>query len=65
MNDSDTEFVAEDELVNSTNIIRTEEIGDQSSSEAFPEVSIHTLSTQIEDETDDLGQDESNSAAAT
>ena len=32
MNDFDTEFVAEDESVISTNIIRKEEIGDQSSS---------------------------------
>ena len=32
MNDSDTEFVAEDESVISTNIIRKEEIVDQSSS---------------------------------
>ena len=29
MNDSDTEFVAEDETVISTNIVRKEEIGDQ------------------------------------
>ena len=39
MNDSDTEFVAEDESVISTNIItniiRKEEIGDQSSSVSF------------------------------
>ena len=32
MNDFDTEFVAEDESVISTNIIRKEEIGDQSNS---------------------------------
>ena len=32
MNGSDTEFVAEDRSVISTNIIRKEEIGDQSSS---------------------------------
>ena len=51
MNDSDTEFVAEDESVISTNIIRTEEIGDQSSSVSVPEASIHILSTQSEDET--------------
>ena len=51
MNDSDTEFVAEDESVISTNIIRTEEIGDQSSSVSVPEASIHILSTQNEDET--------------
>ena len=51
MNDSETEFVAEDESVISTNIIRTEEIGDQSSSVSVPEASIHILSTQSEDET--------------
>ena len=38
MNDSDTEFVAEDESVISTNIIRKEEISDQSSSLSVPEV---------------------------
>ena len=37
MNDSDTEFVAEDESVISTNIIRKEEIVDQSSSVSVPE----------------------------
>ena len=65
MNDSDTEFVAEDESVISTNIIRKEEIGDQSSSVSVPEASIHILPTQNEDETDALGQDEPNSASAT
>ena len=40
MNDSDTEF-AEDESVISTNIIRKEEIGDQSNSVWVPEASIH------------------------
>ena len=65
MNDSDTEFVAEDESVISTNIIRKEEIGDQSSSVSVPEASIHILSTQNEDETDTLDQDELNSAPAT
>ena len=45
MNDFDTEFVAEDELVISTNMIRKEEIGDQSSSISFPKVSIYILST--------------------
>ena len=34
LNDSDTKFVAEDQSVISTNIIRKEEIGDQSSSES-------------------------------
>ena len=40
MNDFDTEFVAEDESVISTNIIRKEEIGDQSSF-----VSVHQTDT--------------------
>ena len=62
MNDSDTEFVAEDESVISTNIIRKEEIGD---SVLIPEASIHILSTQKEDETDTFGQNEPNSAPAT
>ena len=57
MNDSDTEFVAEDESVISTNIIRKEEIGDQSSSVSVPEPSIHM--------TDALCQDEPNSAPVT
>ena len=35
MNDSDKEFVAEDESVISTNIIRKEEIGDQCTSYQF------------------------------
>ena len=65
MNNSDTEFVAEDESVISTNIIRKEEVGDQSSSGSVPEASIHILSTQNEDETDTLGQDALNSAPAT
>ena len=54
MNDSDTEFVAEDESVISTNIIRKEEIGDQSSSVSVPEASTHILPTQNEDETDTM-----------
>ena len=45
MTDSDTEFVTEDESVISTNIIRKEEIGDQSSSVSVPEALIHILST--------------------
>ena len=61
----DTEFVAEDESVISTNIIRKEEIGDQSSSVSVPEVSIHILPTQKAGETDTLGHDERNSASAT
>ena len=65
MNDPDTEFVAEDESVIFTNIIRKEEIGAQSSSVSVPEASIHSLSTQNDDETDTLGQDEPNSAHAT
>ena len=64
-NDSDTEFVAEDESVISSNIIRTEEIADQSSFVSVPETSIRILSTQNEDGTDTLGQDEPNSAPAT
>ena len=51
MNGSDTEFVAEDRSVISTNIIRKEEIGDQSRSVSVSEASIHILSTQNEDET--------------
>ena len=65
MNDSDTEFVAKDESVISINIIRKEEIGDQSSSILVPGASIYILLTQNEDETDTLGQDEPNSAPAT
>ena len=65
MNDSDTEFIAEDETVISTNIIRKEEVGDQSSSVSVTEASVCILSTQNEDKTDTLGQDESNSAPAT
>ena len=64
-NDSDTEFVAKDESVISTNIIRTEEIADQSSFVSVPETSIHILSTQNEDGTNTLGQDEPNSAPGT
>ena len=44
-----TGFLAEDESVISTNIIRKGEIGDQSSSVLVPEASIHILSTQNED----------------
>ena len=62
---SDTELVAEDEWIISTNIIRKEDIGDQSSSVSVPEASIHILSTQNEDATNNLGQDEPNSAPAT
>ena len=51
MNDSDTEFVAEDESVISTNIIGKEEIGDQSSSISVPGASIYILLTQNENET--------------
>ena len=65
MNDYDTEFVAEDESVISTNIIRKEEVIDQSSSVSVPGASIYILSTQNKDETDTLGQDEPNSAPAT
>ena len=64
-NDSDTEFVAEDESVISTNIIRKKDIGDQSSYVSVPEASIHISSNQNEDETNTLGQDEPNSAPAT
>ena len=62
---SDTEFVGEDESVISTNIIRNEEISDQSSSVSVPEASIHILFTQNEDETDTLDQDEPNPVPAT
>ena len=65
MNGSDTEFVAEDESVISTNIIRKEEVGDQGSSVSITEASIYILSIQNEDETDTLGQDEPNSTPAT
>ena len=51
INDSNTGFVVEDESVISTNIIRKEEISDQSSSVSVPEASIHILPTQNEDET--------------
>ena len=44
-NISDTKFVGEDESVISTNIIRNEEISDQSSSVSVPEASIHILFT--------------------
>ena len=64
-NISDTEFVGEDESVISTNIIRNEEISDQSSSISVPEASIHILFTQNEDETDTLDQDEPNPVPAT
>ena len=46
INDSDTEFVPEDESVISTDIIRKEEISDQSSSVLVLEASIHILFTQ-------------------
>ena len=54
-NDSDTEFVAEDKSVISTNIIRKKDIGDQSSYVSVPEASIHISSNQNEDETNTLG----------
>ena len=57
MNDSDTEFVAEDESAISTNIIRKEKNGDQSSSVSFSAASYHILSTQKDDKNDTLGQD--------
>ena len=60
INDSDTEFVAEDESVISTNIIRNEEISDQSSSVSVPGT-IHILSIQKEDETNTSDQDEPSS----
>ena len=65
MNNSDTEFAAEDESLISTNIIRKEGIGDQSSSVSVPEASIYILPTQNENEIDTSGQDEPNSAPAT
>ena len=64
-NISDTEFVGEDESVISTNIMRNEEISDQSSSVSVPEASIHILFTQNEDDTDTLDQDEPNPVPAT
>ena len=64
MNDSDTDFVAEDDSVISTNIIRKEEVDDQSSSVSVPEASIHILFTQNEDETNALGQQKPNTALA-
>ena len=48
MNDSDAEFVAKDESAISTNILRKEEIGNQSSFVSVPEASIRILSTQNE-----------------
>ena len=65
MNNSDTEFVAENESVISINIIRKEKIGEQSCSVSVSETWIHILSTQNEDETNTIGQDEPNSAPAT
>ena len=65
MNASDTEFVVENESVIATNIIRKEEISDQSSSVLVPEALIHILSTHNEDENNTLGQDEPNSAPVT
>ena len=62
---SDTELVAEDEWIIPTNFIRKEDIGDQGSSVSVLEASIHIFSTQNKDETDNLGQDEPNSAPAT
>ena len=62
MNYSDTEFLADDESVMFTNIIRKEDISDQSSSTSVPETSIHILSTQNQDEINTLGQDKKNSA---
>ena len=61
----DTEFAAKDEWIISTNIIRKEDIDDESSSALVLEASIHNLSTQNEDENNNLGQDEPNSAPAT
>ena len=49
----------------STNIVRKEEIDDQSSSVLVPEASIHILSTQNEEEINTLGQDDSNFSPAT
>ena len=46
INDSDTEFVVEDESVISTNIIRKEEIGDQSSFVSVSQALIHISFTQ-------------------
>ena len=60
MNDSDTEFVAGDESEISTNTIRKEDIGDQSSSVSVPEESTHILPTLKEDESNTLGQYEPN-----
>ena len=60
INDSNTGFVVEDESVISTNIIRKEEISDQSSSVSVPEASIHILPTQNEDETNKWLQLDSN-----
>ena len=65
INDSDTEFVAEDESVIFNNIIRKHEIGDQKSFASVAEASIHIFSTKNEDKTHTLGQDESNPAPAT
>ena len=50
--DSDTDFVAEDESVISSDNIRKEEIGDRNSSVWVPDVSINILFAQNEDETD-------------
>ena len=63
INDSDTEFLVEDESVISTNIIRKEEISDQSSSVSVAEASMHNFSTENEGEI--VGQDEWNSPPIT
>ena len=55
MNDFDAEFVAEDESVISTNIIRKEEFGDQSSSVLVPKHQLTFSLPKKEDETDTLG----------
>ena len=65
MTDSDTEFVGEYESVISTNTIRKEDIGDQSSFVSVPKASVYILSTQNEDETNTLGQNQPTSAPVT
>ena len=65
MNDSDTEFLSEGESAISTGIVKTEEIGDQSSSVSVPEASIDIFSSKNKDESDTLGQDKPSPAPNT
>ena len=65
MNNFGKEFVAGDDSVISTNIIRKEESRDQSITASVREASLQIFSIQNEDETNTLAQDKRNSARAT